>query len=256
MSLVDFDHLHLPRHAFSPRDTARAGDLWRLFQDAAVLGSARLGWDPDRYRREGCAFVVRQMTAVHHREIRFGEPLAVRTWVSSFRGGRFSNRQVRVAIGGEVVSAATQEWVHVSSPDLKITRASADLLSAFALHELEPDLELPEVTAEEGAEREFAFEAWHGWMDPLAHANHPLYVDWADEALARWVASEGGDPQGLVPLAERVSWRTGVTAGDRVVVRSRRVGRAAGGAEVHHHAFLVGDRTCAEATTIRGRANG
>lgn len=252
MSLVDFDHLHLPRHAFSPRDAARAGDLWRLFQDAAVLGSAHLGWDPARYRREGNAFVVRQMTAVHHREIRFGEPLAVRTWVSTFRGGRFSNRQVRVSIDGVVVSAATQEWLHVSSPDLKITRASPELLSAFELHELDSDVTLPALAEPvDGPTREFRFEAWHGWMDPLAHANHPLYVDWADEALARWAAADGRDPQGLVPIAEQVSWRSGVVAGDAVVVRSRLVGHTATGARVHDHEFLVGERCCAEARTVR-----
>ena len=28
--------VHLPRHAFSARDTARAGDIWRAFQEVAV----------------------------------------------------------------------------------------------------------------------------------------------------------------------------------------------------------------------------
>ena len=65
--------LHLARSAFTPRDVARAGDVWRVFQEAAVAGSSAVGWPPGRYRETGTAFVVRQMTVVHHRETRFGE---------------------------------------------------------------------------------------------------------------------------------------------------------------------------------------
>src|SRR6476661_6115958 len=95
MSLEEFP-LHLQRNAFGPRDTARAGDLWRLCQDAAVLGSSRRGWPPERYRTESCAFVVRSMVLVHHRETAFGDALVARTWVSSFKRGTMSDRQVRV----------------------------------------------------------------------------------------------------------------------------------------------------------------
>lgn len=253
MSLVRFDTLQLPREAFGPRDKARAGDLWRLLQSAAVLGSAELGWHPARYRAEGCAFVMRRMTVVHAREVDFGEPLAVQTWVSSFRGGRFTNRQVRVEVGGERVCGTTQEWLHVSSPEMKITRASKELLEVFEVHELEPDVVLPEVAEPvvDAPEHRFAFEAWHTWMDPLAHANHPLYVDWADEALSRVCAAAGLAATGLIPTAEQVAWRAGVEAGDGVVVTTQLVGHTAEGLAVCAHEFLVGERRCATATTVR-----
>ena len=257
MSLVDFDDLHLPRHAFSPRDVARAGDLWRLLQSAAVLGSARVGWHPARYRAEGCAFVVRRMTVVHGREVHFGEPLKVRTWVNTFRGGRFSNRQIRVDVGDERICGTTQEWLHVSTPEMRISRASAELLSAFELHDLEPDVELPAVAeALDGPAHDFGFTAWNTWMDPLAHANHPLYVDWADEGLARIAAGAGLDPQRLVARAEQVAWRAGVEAMDEVVVRTKLAGRTDDGAVVCAVEFLVGDKRCATATLVREHLDG
>jgi len=259
MSLVDFepDALHLPRNAFSPRDCARAGDLWRLLQDAAVLGSARQGWSPARYRDHGCAFVVRRMVTRHRREIAFGEPLQVRTWVSSFRGGRFSNRQVRVQAKGETVCEATQEWIHVSTPAMRISRASPELLSSFQLHDLGPDITLPEVVLPaEGAPHRFGFEVWHGWMDPLAHANHPLYLDWCDEALARVLAAAGADPQSLVPIAESVSWKVGITAGQEVTVVTRQLGRTEAGHVVCAHQIRVADTVCATATTVRTTSAG
>lgn len=255
MSLVEFDTLHLPRNAFSPREAARAGDIWRLLQEAAILGSSHLGWHPARYRAEGTAFVVRRMTVVHGREVAFGEPLAVRTWVSTFRGGRFSNRQVRVLVDGEAVTRATQEWLHVRMPELRISRAPKELLEVFTLHELDEDAVLPEKVDElEGPVHAFEFDAWITWMDPLAHANHPLYVDWIDEALGRRLHAVGADPHGLVPIAEQVSWRTGVEMRDRVRVETRMVGRTEDGAVVCEHDFRVGDKSAATATTVRSFA--
>ena len=40
------------------------------------------------------------------------------------------------------------------------------------------------------------------WMDPLGHANHPMVVDWCDEATSRWVASVGLDPLQVQPVPQ------------------------------------------------------
>ena len=128
---------HLPRHAFSVRDAARAGDIWRCFQEAAVEGSTRCGWPPSRYREEGSAFVVREMTVVHHREPSYGQPLDVMTWVANFRRGILTTREIRLSFEGQPVAAASQEWVHVTE-GLKPVRASAECQAAFAPEDVEP----------------------------------------------------------------------------------------------------------------------
>lgn len=250
--------LALPRNAFTPRDTARAGDIWRLLQDAAVQGSTRRGWPPERYQEARCAFIVRSMTVVHHREARFGETLTARTWVSSFRRDTFSDRQIRVDIGGRTVISATQAWVHVATePELRPARAAPELAAAFGVVQVEPDVTLPPFEERPcSASFGLSFDCWHTWMDPLAHVNHPAYVDWCDEALSRRLAEAGVDPSRLVPIAEEVRFRSGVVAPERVTVTSRVVG--VDGSTVAIATEIAGGdgRTCATALTLRGLLDG
>ncbi len=178
----------LPRNAFSPRETPRAGDVWRLFQDVAVGGSIQAGWPPERYRAEGVSFIVRSMVVVHHREARYGEHLVGRTWPSRFRRGMFFRRECRVRSAEEgPVASATQEWVHVSA-DLALVKASDALASAFAVEEHEPPIELPAFERVSDARTHRSeLECWHTWMDPLGHVNHPAY--WTGPTrrrAARW----------------------------------------------------------------------
>lgn len=216
--------LHLPRHAFSTRDVARAGHIWRAFQEAALFGSTEMGWSPRRYRDEGIAFVVRQMDVLHHDEARYGEPVSARTWVSTFRRGIFSNRQIRLSGPRGLLASTTQQWVHVTDT-LRPKRAAPELVEAFPLFEDGPDITVPAAATEvQGQERTFAFTSWHTLMDPLGHANHPAYVDWVEEALAVAVHTAGCDPVAVVPVAEQVRWRTGVLGGNQVVVRWRVTG--------------------------------
>ena len=248
--------LTLPRHAFSVRDAARAGDVWRCFQEAAVEASTRAGWSPLRYRAVGTAFVVRSLVAVHHREAIYGERTRARTWVSRFRRDIFSTRQVRLLSEDGPVSSATQEWAHVSA-GLKPTRASAELLAAFPLHEEDPSTELPAWLPLPGARTLFHFEPWFTSMDPLDHANHPAYLDWCDEAISRVMAEAGLGPATLRPVAEKLTFRAGATALERITVESERVGRTERGDLVLSHRVLKEDGTvCAEGTTVRTLAAG
>jgi acyl-CoA thioesterase FadM len=257
MSLEVFP-LQLSRHAFGPRDTARAGDVWRLFQDAAVVGSARRGWSPERYRAEGCAFVVRTMSVVHERPVRFGEPLQARTWVSGFRRDMFSQRQVHIESvvadrEPETIARASQKWVHVAMPDMAPARASAALLASFEAVGPADDVVLPALASEDpGAPHLLELVAWHTWMDPLAHANHPAYLDWADEALSRVVADRGADPQGLRAVGGTLTWRSGVVAPEAVAVRVQRLGATERGDVVLGVTITGGDgRACADGRVVR-----
>jgi acyl-CoA thioesterase FadM len=252
--MVERFPVQLSRHAFSPRDIARGGDLWRLCQDIAVLGSSRRGWPPERYREEQCAFVVRSMVALHHRDTVFGEALTASTWVSSFKRGTLSDRQIRVHDEqGKPVLSATQRWVHVVVPELKPGRAKPALEQSFGIHAVEGDgdVTMPAIEPAVGPEHTFSFEAWYTWMDPLAHANHPLYVDWADEATSRMARAAGLDPHALRPLGGEVTWRSGVLSPERVTVHTRLVGTSMGGVVLEHRFLGEDGRACAEATLIR-----
>ncbi len=249
--------LTLPRHAANPRGVGRAAEVWRLFQEAAVIASIRVGWPPERYTESGTGFVVYGMTVRHDREVVYGEPLEAETWVPSFARGILSRREIRLSGPGGPVAATTQRWVHVG-PGLKPARASPELLRALTLHDRgEPELCLPTfapLPGVEGAGRSFSFEVWHTWMDPLGHVNHPAYVDFCDEATCRALAAAGLDPQQLVPVAEQVDWKRGAVAGERVVVRTCAVGLTGAGDAVLSHQIVgegEGAPLYATATTVR-----
>jgi acyl-CoA thioesterase FadM len=220
-----------------------------MLQDVAVEGSRLAGWSPDRFRKHDIAFVVRSQTVSHHREVRYGVPLEATTWVSTFRRGLITNREIRIRDPDGPVVSATQEWVHVKAG--KPARAGAEVVDAFPIEEIEPSVQLPQWSPRDGPVFSASLSTWHVTMDPLGHANHPAYVDWCDEALARRWHENGQNPVNIVPVAERVTYRGGVVAPEIVDVSSQVVGTLVG-AEVMETTLKVGDRVAAKATTIRG----
>ena len=207
--------MRIPRHACTPRDTARAGDLWRLVQDAAVQDAADRGWPPERFRSMGTGFVVREMRALHLREAGYGEDLDVSTQIADHRRAVLMRRETQI----EGVMKATADWVHIG-PDGAPGRGSPELIAAFPVHPDAPTVPgLPEFEATATAPMpEFTFSPWWTEMDPLGHTNHPRYVDWADEVLARALHAAGLDPVGVVPIADRVRFRLGARASDTVTI--------------------------------------
>ncbi len=245
--------VHFGRQAFGPRDTARAGDVWRAAQDAAVAASAARGWPPSRYRTECCAFVIRGIRGFHDGEVRFGDVVTARTWVSAFRREMFSSRRVDLFVEGRRVFSGVQEWVHVAMPGMSIARASPELAASFGVADgaawMEP--EWPELSPREPSDA-MEFQAWHVVMDPLDHMNHPAYVDVADEVVARVLASEGEAPSAWAPVAEDVVWRSAIRGGDLVtgaVLASQRDGTT-GWWRVE---LRVGERRVAEVRLARRR---
>jgi len=241
----------LSRAAFSPREVARAADLWRAFQDIAVGGSAAAGYAPARYVEEKISFIVRRMVCVHHRETVHGEALTGSTWPSDFKRGMFFRRECRLHAGDDPVASVTQEWVHVSA-DVKLARASASVVASFPIEERDPSIEMPAWQPLDGEPRHHVqFECWQTWMDPLGHVNHPRYVDWAEEGVARVMAKAGLDPVRVRPVAESALYRAGVTAGETVEVQTQLVGVADAGGAVFSHEMSVGERRVARVRTVR-----
>lgn len=248
--------LTLPRNAFNVREVARAGDLWRACQDIAIDASTRAGWPPSRYVAERTAYVMRSMVCVHRRETSHGDTLRTQTWVSKIKRELISLREVRIFSQDDrgalhPVIEATQEWVHVSA-DLKLMRKPKALLDAIVAIAGTRTIELPTfVPVDAGRESRFAFDCWQTWSDPLGHVNHPVYIDWAEEAVARAVKAADLDPSNVVPIAETVTYRKGVSPGMPVEIRTRVVGTTADGVVMTHTMSDEKGDTYAEATTIR-----
>lgn len=248
--------LTLSRNAFTAREAPRAGDVWRLCQDAATLASIRAGWPPSRFRDERVAFIVYRMTMLHEGSTAYGTVLDAKTWVSSLRRRTLCTREVRVRSDGRQVAAATQQWVHVDFDTLKPKQGSEETAAAFPEVDLGPSIELPSFQDREGGEHLFSFQMWHTWADPLNHANHPAYVDWCDEAISRRMVTGGLDPVLLRPVAEQVRYRSAVLPGETVEVRTARIGAVATDAVVLRHELSTARGIAAEAITVRALDDG
>jgi acyl-CoA thioesterase FadM len=222
----------------------------------ATLASIHSGWPPSRFRVDQIAFIVYKMTVLHEAETPYGAGLDAQTWVSRLRRRTLCTREVRVRTGGQLVVAATQEWVHVDGGTLKPKQASLEVAAAFAETELEHSVAMPSFDALPGTEDEFGFDMWQTWSDPLAHANHPAYVDWCDEATSRRMDASGLDPVLLRPVAEQVTFRSSVLPGERVTVRTKRVGVIGTDAVVLQHHLETERGPAADATSVRALAEG
>ena len=250
--------IRLPRHCVSPRQVARAGDIWRLCQEAAVLASADVDWSGQRFIDEGVGFIVSRMTVLHHRELSYGEPVEARTWIRDWRRDTLTRREVRLSVENESIAMATQQWVHVKldteGGGITPARASKALLSSFPSREIdEPMVQLPSVeNPVVSAPSFFRFDVWHTWMDPFAHVNHPVYVDWADEVLSRKVIASGLDAQKIVPIAEQVRYKRGLVGGTAVVIETQLQGLTKEGDVVLRHRIETTEgQAAADVVTVR-----
>ena len=248
--------LSLPRNAFTAREVPRAGDVWRLCQDVATLASIGAGWPPERFRNEQVAFIVYEMTLIHGVQTPYGRVLDARTWVSRLRRRTLCTREVRIRSDGERLASATQQWVHVDFETQKPKQSTVEAAAAFAPTDVEPSVCMPSFEPLAGSGCNFSFEMWQTWSDPLAHANHPAYIDWCDESTSRHMLSAGLEPVLLRPIAEQVRFRSSVLPGERVSIRTERIGVVGSDAIVLQHLIETERGPAAEATSVRGLAEG
>ena len=181
--------------------------------------------------------------------------LDAKTWVSRFRRRTLSTRELRVRTGGEAVAAATQEWVHVDFDTLKPKQGSLELAAAFPETDIEPSVKMPEFDERCPERGRVRFDMWQTWADPLAHANHPAYVDWCDEATQPAMSAAGLDPVLLRPspngyVSERRPARRGGARADEAY-RCHRFRRSRAAAQ-HRDRTGSGGR----GVTVRGLADG
>ncbi len=192
------------------------------------------------------------MTVRHYREASYGETVRAQTWISQFQRGVVSVRQVRLGTDQGPLASASQKWVHVDANTLKPARAPAALVQAFAVRETDDQVVAPDGgSAPIGPEHTLSFSPWFTSMDPLDHTNHPVYVDWCDETLARALNEGGVWPGELVPVAERVHFKAAASAHDRVRVLTRPTGFEGGHMTFGHEIRGEDDRLFAKAVTVR-----
>ena len=225
MGVLTFE-VRVAHEAVGPRGVPGAAGVWRAMQEVVVGASAAAGWPASRFKAEGVGFVVVQMRVRHHRELHDDELLTGRTWIRDFRRRTLTHREVRLDGPRGPLADATQRWAHVDQTGV-LAPASEAVLADF------PPVETgdPGVDLDKGerdlSERwhEAPLRCWYQHLDAQRHANHPMFIEWIDEATMTSLAKAGRDPHDLVAVAEQVTFQAAVLGGTELLVRSRVRGR-------------------------------
>jgi len=202
--------------------------LLGLLEQAAVEASAALGFDTDRYAREGRIWIIRRTRLERFVPVGGGDRLEVETQVIDFRRAR-SLRQYTVRRGEAVVASATTDWVYCDLHTGRPARIPEEMKHAFTNGAAIPTLaraESPPATAPIAA-IEYDVVAQPSQLDHVTHVNNAVYASYLEDGgftlfaahdwpLARMLAAGG---------ALRIRWLdleylNDALAGDHLTVHS------------------------------------
>jgi acyl-ACP thioesterase len=172
----------------------RTSALMRYAQDIAWRHSEQLGFDRDWYAERGLGWVVRGVELELHAPVPMGHTLRLTTAVVGHR--RIWARRLgecRLA-DGRLAARVTTDWVLLDGRN-RIVRIPADFGVAFQNPELDSEIIRVAAPKEEPAHT-LALAVGPRDLDPLAHVNNAVYVDWLDEALETAGWSGTARPEG------------------------------------------------------------
>lgn len=164
-----------------PDGAMRISSLLRYAQDIAWLHSERMGFDRGWYQERGLGWVVRGVELEVHQPVPLGQILRVTTAIVGHRR-IWARRLVECRLAdGRLAARVTTDWVLIDGRS-RIVRIPADFGVAFPNPELDTDILRVAVPGGEPFHSE-SIRVRLRDLDPLAHVNNAVYVDWLDEAL-------------------------------------------------------------------------
>lgn len=195
-----------------PDGRMRISSLLRYAQDIAWRHSEALGFDRTWYQERGLGWVVRGVELEVHQPVPLGHILRLTTAVVGHRR-IWARRMVECRLAdGTLAARVTTDWVLLDGRN-RIARIPPDFGLAFTNPELGGEiLRVPAPDGEPVHARAFGVRPRD--LDPLAHVNNAVYVDWLDEALesAGWRPSP---PNGAETW--RLEYLASAGRGDEVV---------------------------------------
>jgi acyl-ACP thioesterase len=171
-----------------PEEILRPWSLLHRLQETAIHGSASRGYDMERYRSLGTAWVLRQWRLQVSHLPEEGRPLVMRTWISGFRGSRSHREFLLEQEDGEIWGRAQAEWVYMDRVRRRPVRVDDALKEGFRGSQGAPVLKADDarwleqhelLDAEAGDESTGERVVRHSDLDSWDHANQAVYVRWA-----------------------------------------------------------------------------
>src|SRR4051794_33624473 len=159
----------------------RTSTFLKFLQETATRASTDAGFDPAYYRGTGTMWLVRRTTLVLAEAARYGDELAVTTWIDDFRRVR-SLRRYEVRADERLVATGVTDWVYVDAQSRPRTIPD-DMQRVFVAEGAGsvPRASMPNVAAPANAHVLQHRVAPHE-LDALAHVNNANYVNYVEHA--------------------------------------------------------------------------
>lgn len=165
----------------------------RYMQEAAFEASAAAGYDPQRYAQMNRVWYAHATDIEYIRPLKYGDTVAVKTWVMDFR--RVTSRrayELRATAGSELAARATTDWAFLDSATRKPAPIPDELIRCFfpdAVPDAQPQRErFPAAPPPPpGAYRTRRRAQWRE-CDSAGHVNNAVYAEWAEECGMQCIA--------------------------------------------------------------------
>jgi acyl-CoA thioester hydrolase len=167
----------------------------RFMQEAAIEASTEAGFSPQWYRDNGAAWVIRRLQIRYHAQVRFGEELEIKTWVSDLKRVT-SHREyllTRLHDGAEIARGRVN-WVYL---DLKT--GAPQRIPEYFREAFQPSNELEELNIHITNPRQI--ENAHRYrnqrrvqtfeLDTMRHVHHAAYLSWIEQAYFDAIRAAG-----------------------------------------------------------------
>jgi len=158
----------------------------KYMQEAAIRASTDAGYSLPWYAERGGAWVVRRLEVRYYLQVRYGDELAVTTWISE-RGRSTCTREYDVtrAIDGARVARGRALWVYIDSQKGRPLRLPEEVTIALSPACEKEDLAIHGYKSRivedcyryRSRRRVQSYE-----LDPLGRAHHTVFFNWIEQA--------------------------------------------------------------------------
>ncbi len=162
----------------------------RYMQEAAFAASAAVGYDAARYEAMNRAWLVRESDVEYLSALRYGDVVAIKTWVADFRRVR-SRRAYELRRSGsdDLVVRATTDWVFMDRTAQRPVSIPDEVVAAYLPDGTPPDAPSREPfpqapAAPRGVYRQRRRVQWSD-VDPTQHVNNAVYFSYLEDCAIR-----------------------------------------------------------------------
>lgn len=207
-----------------------APNYLRYMQEAALEASAAVGYDEARYNELGSLWLIRETDIEYLSPLRYGDRVAVTTWVEDFRRVRSRRRYdlTNVETGVKVAQAAT-DWVYIDRASFQPIHVPQVMVEAFIERDITtsapPRAKFPEAPPPPpGAFVQRRRVEWRD-IDAAGHVNNATYANYIEDAAVQAARASGwsltrmmAEHLGVMARRHRIEYRQQAALDDELMI--------------------------------------